>query len=426
MGFLAGQSSFHADPATGNAQFTEQKLLPSISQAQSDYARQLGQADQIYGQQGDLANMLLAQSQGQGPNIAQMQLQQATNRNIQQGAGLIGSARGMNPALQARLIANQTANANQQAAGQSGLMRAQQQLAAQGALANVYGQQGNLALGGGQLANQNLGLNQSALQAQNGQIVGAKDAADKLNAQVAASNAAGMQAFTNKLISGAGAALAGPMGSMFSAAPSAASLAAPVMGGSSMMSGTGMDAVQSGGYNDNALAGLVGGSYEGGEIKGYAEGGETYSQKSKDYIEKTMHMFEKNKVHSGSKEGPVVHDPKQALAIAFSEARSKGMKVPQNYKGGGHVPGQPQYPGNDPRNDTIPAMLSPGEVVLPNSITQSPDADEKAKAFMAAIQKDHEKKQGPKGFAKVLEAKRKMQEAMKHMDEAHKMMKDKK
>ena len=51
----------------------------------------------------------------------------------------------MNPALAARLIAQQTAGANQQAAGQSGLMRAEQQLAAQNALANVYGQQGNLA-----------------------------------------------------------------------------------------------------------------------------------------------------------------------------------------------------------------------------------------------------------------------------------------
>src|ERR1700679_1614322 len=93
------------------------------------------------GQQSTLAQQLLAQSQGQGPNVANLQLQQATNQNIQQGAGQIASQRGMNPALAARIVAQNTAAANQNAAGQSGVLRAQQQLAAQQGLANVYGQQ---------------------------------------------------------------------------------------------------------------------------------------------------------------------------------------------------------------------------------------------------------------------------------------------
>lgn len=37
--------------------------------------------------------------------------------------------------------------------------------------------------------------------------------------------------------------------------------------------------------------------------------------------EKVMHEFKEGKLHSGSKKGPLVINPKQAIAIALSEAR---------------------------------------------------------------------------------------------------------
>lgn len=46
---------------------------------------------------------------------------------------------------------------------------------------------------------------------------------------------------------------------------------------------------------------------------------------SKFKIKKVMKEFGKGELHSGSKKGPVVKKPKQALAIAYSEAR-KGKK----------------------------------------------------------------------------------------------------
>lgn len=46
-------------------------------------------------------------------------------------------------------------------------------------------------------------------------------------------------------------------------------------------------------------------------------------------------------------------------------------------------------PGDSPKNDIVPARLSPGEIVLPRSVTQSPDAAEKAKSFVEAIKKTH-------------------------------------
>lgn len=42
-----------------------------------------------------------------------------------------------------------------------------------------------------------------------------------------------------------------------------------------------------------------------------------------------LKKFRKGKLHSGSKRGPVVTNPKQAKAIQISEARSEGYKIPK-------------------------------------------------------------------------------------------------
>lgn len=48
------------------------------------------------------------------------------------------------------------------------------------------------------------------------------------------------------------------------------------------------------------------------------------SNKSK--VKKVMKEFKEKKLHSGSKKGPVVIKPKQAIAIALSEQRKSGAK----------------------------------------------------------------------------------------------------
>lgn len=49
-------------------------------------------------------------------------------------------------------------------------------------------------------------------------------------------------------------------------------------------------------------------------------------------IKKVMEEFKEGKLHSGSKKGPIVKNPKQGIAIAISEARKKGMKIPKKKK----------------------------------------------------------------------------------------------
>lgn len=55
------------------------------------------------------------------------------------------------------------------------------------------------------------------------------------------------------------------------------------------------------------------------------------------------------------------------------------------YLKGGQVPGKAEVKGNSIKNDKVKAVLSPGEIVLPRSVTQAKDAPAKAAAFVAAI-----------------------------------------
>lgn len=48
--------------------------------------------------------------------------------------------------------------------------------------------------------------------------------------------------------------------------------------------------------------------------------------KGKGKFEKVMHEFKLGELHSGSKKGPLVKNPKQAIAIAFSEKRRAKRK----------------------------------------------------------------------------------------------------
>lgn len=49
-------------------------------------------------------------------------------------------------------------------------------------------------------------------------------------------------------------------------------------------------------------------------------------------IHKVMSEYKAGTLHSGSKKGPEVKSRPQAVAIAMSEARKKGMKVPPKKK----------------------------------------------------------------------------------------------
>jgi hypothetical protein len=49
-------------------------------------------------------------------------------------------------------------------------------------------------------------------------------------------------------------------------------------------------------------------------------------------VAKVMEEFKHGELNSGSKKGPKVENPKQAVAIALSEARKSGAKIPKKGK----------------------------------------------------------------------------------------------
>jgi hypothetical protein len=85
------------------------------------------------------------------------------------------------------------------------------------------------------------------------------------------------------------------------------------------------------------------------------------------------------------KKGIVTGDQVQSRAhggeISDSPKSFVGKHV-MNMKVGGKVPGKAKVDGDSSKNDTVPAMLSPGEIVIPRSKVKDP---EKAKAFVEAI-----------------------------------------
>lgn len=49
----------------------------------------------------------------------------------------------------------------------------------------------------------------------------------------------------------------------------------------------------------------------------------------KNKMEKVGKEFKAGKLHSGSKEGPIVTNPKQMVAIGLSESKKMGAKIPK-------------------------------------------------------------------------------------------------
>lgn len=167
------------DRGTALGGINQQQAFLNALQAQGG----IGNQASVFAQQQALANQLGQMAQGGGPNPALEQYRQLTGQNIQNQAALMAGQRGAgaNAGLLARQIAQQGGNIQQQAAGQQGLMQAQQQMAALGALQNQQAQMANLA--GTQVSQQGnalTGLNQLA-QNQQQQSLNAINAQNQMN-----------------------------------------------------------------------------------------------------------------------------------------------------------------------------------------------------------------------------------------------------
>jgi hypothetical protein len=72
----------------------------------------------------------------------------------------------------------------------------------------------------------------------------------------------------------------------------------------------------------------------------------------------------------------------QSLA---NQPMSSGGNVGEKLKAGGHVPGQAKVKGDSLKNDSVKALLSPGEVVIPRSVMNSKDPIRGAAQFVQSV-----------------------------------------
>jgi len=346
-----------AQQATGSAQ--------NALQQQNQFVNALNQGQGLQNQQG-VFEQLQGVSQGVGPNPALDQLNQATGQNVANQAALMGSQRGVsaNPALLARLAAQQGAGIQQDAAGQAAALQSQQQLNAMSQLGGIAEQQVQQQLQGNEQQNAAAqGLQQNLLNA----------VAQQNQARQAKSNARTTDVNTTtgalaKGISGAAAGMAAAGNNPVQAPAPANDIASitrtPKTGGGTLETVT-------------ALA-------QGGEVQS--------SLPHKSSVGRLLYGNQQQPMMAqGGKVPALVSPGEKYLSPNEAEKVAQGKKDVK--KAGQTIPGKAKVPGDSLKNDTVKKDLKEGGVVIPRSITQGKDSEKKMHEFVTSVLS---KKSGPK------------------------------
>lgn len=198
------------DPITGEELAADRTASVGALGQQAGFANQLqGAGQQGVGAQQSLLAALQLQAAGGGPNPAAQALANATGANVANQAALMAGQRGAgaNAGLVGRNAAMQGAAIQQQAAGQGALMQQQQQLNAQGLLAQQANQQvGQQGQAIGNLNTAAQGLQGLGLNAAANRNSAENAAVGSVNSAMSDSNAEGAKAAADVMRGGLGAA----------------------------------------------------------------------------------------------------------------------------------------------------------------------------------------------------------------------------
>lgn len=399
--------NYQAAPATINTPVTTAQANTAYDQTQTGLGQQqafinalsaqngIANQNQVFGQQQALAGQLQGIANGTGPNPAQAQLAQATGQNVANQAALMAGQRGAgaNVGLLSRQIAQQGAGIQQQAVGQGATLGAQQQLAALGTL---QGQQSNLA----NLATQQVGQQANALTGYN---QAAQSSQQNLLNSIAGTNSAnvssqGNQSAANSHIAGIGAQ---QQGSLLGGAINGAGSAVGAMAHGGMAGYAGGGPVSMAGQylygsapsqqsaQPAPMMNMSGGDNSGGAalnsgLTAFGAGlGKLLGAPAPPAAPIAGNSAEDWQDLNAQGTGNTAADY-QNLDAAATAPEAHGGEI--NLKGGGKVKGsKAPVKGDSYSNDTVPAMLSPKEIVIPRSITMGPNAPENAAKFVAAI-----------------------------------------
>lgn len=404
MGFLGGLfggesgASFRAQQGANVQQAQElyNQQQQRLAQQQAFTQALMAQSPQAIAAQQQALGQLQQRAAGAGPSVAERQLAESTAANVARTGALMAGQRGAgaNVGLVGRQAALAGMGAQQQAAGQAATLRAQEQIAAQQAAAGLAGQQLGQIGGAQQLGIQGVGgAQQNILDAINRQ--------NAVNAAIAQGNQQFQSGLVGGLIGGAGSALGMPMaeggevesekkeksaGERFAEGLSAS------LEGPSTQSPTYKSGLKAGAGIGKAIASgigkLAGGPSATGETKGgYAGanlGVDTALQAPINPMASSsaigaykLPFAEGGKVDALLSPGEKYLNPNEVKKV--SDGKKSVMEA------GKMVPGKAKVKGDSLKNDTVPAKLEEGGIVIPRSVMQSKDPAEQARKFVAAI-----------------------------------------
>lgn len=371
-----------------NALQSQQQLMQAL-QAQNGLANQ----NQIYQQ---LQNIIA----GRGPNPAQAMLANATGQNVANQAALMAGQRGAasNVGLLARQAAQQGAATQQQAVGQGAALQAQQALNAITGAGNIANTQVANQIGAttantqAQQQEQQQLLN--ALQGYNNNLTQSQQSVNAGNAQLGSTVINKQGDFIGGIMQGLGSGLSS-LGGAAAAGANGGEVKKYEDGG---QVSTSSDPAYSG--TNTAIQTPVPGSIAAGAISAPPPVAATpppVQSKFGQFLKTLGDNLDASKVSSDDSSSqpndPALTKGASSMvsglfdALKSQSAGARGGNVGSKLKTGGKVPGSPKVGGavNSYKNDNVKALLSPGEIVIPRSVTMSNDPVKGAAQFVAKV-----------------------------------------
>ncbi len=424
------KSSFANQLAQANARKSQQVNASQLSPAQMAQAAQLdaSQQAQFRNVQQSLAQQLQNQANGVGPSLAQNQLRQGTDRNIAQAMAMQASQRGTNAGQGLRNIAQNVAQANQQAAADSGNLRLQEQQAAQSALGGLSTNARAQDIG---FAQDNAGLQQQTNLAN--QAAGNQFALQQGQMNQQASLANQQAALQQQALNDAQSRFFNQGTMQINDNSQAAKMALEQL---RVQQANGLNSANQAGYSDasqrradfmgnlgGGIASQIMNKYDGGVIPGYAMGGEIAPMDFGGLTGIAQQPTTPTPIAPLPAPAPVFQQqvpmapgvpmPDQPAVKSFAQRladsnasyltsikddttkKSGSAKEGQALAGllgkgaailaasnGAKIPGKALVPGDNIANDTIDIKASPGEIMIPRSIA---DDDQKILHFVRAL-----------------------------------------
>lgn len=409
MGFIGSLFSgskgagFQGERAASTEQANELYLRQweNLNQQKSFMDALYRQSPQAIADMETAAKSLRAAVAGRGDSVAQRQLAESTGEGVAAQQALMAGQRGgsANVGLMAREAALAGGRLRQQAAGQAATLRAQEQAQAQAALANL----GTARIGQAQTAQ---GQGMEAVSRERANVL---QSIANLN-QTQAGIAAGNQAFQSGLVGGvlgtvSGALKGGAAGGMAaggmvddededsfskSFAQGMQSASSPMSSQlnpyyeqirrSGMSAGLGMKgAAKSLLSKAPMVSGAPGGGYAGANLGLDTSMPTMINPMATSGAIGSMPL----PLNKGGKVDAMVSPGEKYLSPKQVEQVKRGQKEPLN--AGKTIPGKAKVKGDSYANDTVPAKLEEGGIVIPRSVVQSKNPEEQARKFVAAV-----------------------------------------